>query len=198
MGNFLSTNSCCCGRRRRRMISSIDAGPIKHVRIDDSASLAFEREGAVFATGAERSDRNVFAYSVQATSDVEGIDTPVCPQFLHLSHTASLQGMPLSSDVGPEFHHLSLTILDLPNELLINIVGLLPTEDLFSIIILSRRLHCLAITLLLSRYDLHSPEKGGSLYVSKHKAILALNLWRRWMIRRLADYSLDSSPLCRA
>ncbi|KZT09414.1 uncharacterized protein LAESUDRAFT_756386 [Laetiporus sulphureus 93-53] len=107
-----------------------------------------------------------------------------------------------SSDVGPEFHHLSLTILDLPNELLINIVDLLPTEDLFSIIILSRRLHCLAITLLLSRYDLHSPEKGGSLYISKHKAILALNLWRRSLVfecPRLLSIHLqvDDTKACR-
>ncbi|KZT01433.1 uncharacterized protein LAESUDRAFT_763693 [Laetiporus sulphureus 93-53] len=57
-------------------------------------------------------------------------------------------------------HCGSVTVLDLPNELLIGIAELLPTTALFAVIILSRQLHCIVMPLLLSRHGLRPPVKG--------------------------------------
>lgn len=74
-----------------------------------------------------------------------------------------------------------ITILDLPNELIIDVAKLLATEDLLHAILWSRRLHCLIIPILLFRYNFRLPA-DEKVFRLVEPDVPALNLWQHSLL----------------
>lgn len=64
-------------------------------------------------------------------------------------------------------HSLSLSLLDLPTELVLIVLGLIDDEDLYSLALLNRQLHHLALRMYLTNQDLDWNQNfEKSLYLS--------------------------------